>query len=263
MDPSPNGTIRLSIQGTGKKLPVTKGVSKAKSPVMKIKVKDLLKFQIVNNLTDSTTKHVATFINKFIQTGTIEKGFQEKLREAYSKCDEFFDRKLVEFPNEETGEMQQFAFTYVKDLSTFLLFVIAQRQLEIHETEAHLGLDKGGKLLKLTLTALQEKEIEGEPLSSGVKKSFVVAVFALVQESHTSIMYMYKAVNAWDTSHIQTNDLKVDNIMCGIQSHACSFPCYMCEAPKDNLLVKGKTRTIRSLFNDYEDYEKWTTQLRY
>ena len=37
---------------------------------------------------------------------------------------------------------------------------------------------------------------------------------------------MYRAVNDWDTSHIQTNDLKVDNIMCGIQSHAFSFPCY-------------------------------------
>ena len=89
--------------------------------------------------------------------------------------------------------------------------------------------------MKLTLTILQEIEVAGEPLSSGVKKSFVVAAFALIEESHTSILYMYKAVNAWDTSHIQTNDLKVDNIMCGIQSHACSFPCHMCEAHKDNL----------------------------
>ena len=92
MDPSPNGTIRLSLPGTGKKLPVTKGAAKPKSTTMKIKARDLLKFQILNNLTDSTTKHLATFINKFIQTGTIEKGFQQKLREAYSKCDDFFDR---------------------------------------------------------------------------------------------------------------------------------------------------------------------------
>ena len=110
----------------------------------------------------------------------------------------------------------RFAFTHVKELSAFLLFIIAQRNLEIHETEAHLGLDKGRNLLKLTLTVLQETEIEGEPLSSGVDKSFVVAAFGMAQESHDTIMYMYKSVNAWDTSHIQTNDLKVDNIMCGI-----------------------------------------------
>ena len=78
MDPSPNGTIRLSLPRTGKKLPVIKGVAKPKLSVMKIKASDLLKFQIVNNLTDSTTKLLASFIN--IQTGTIKQGFQQKLR---------------------------------------------------------------------------------------------------------------------------------------------------------------------------------------
>ena len=44
IDPSPNGTIRLSLPGTGKKLPVTKGVAKSKEQRMKIKAKDLLKY---------------------------------------------------------------------------------------------------------------------------------------------------------------------------------------------------------------------------
>ena len=65
--------------------------------------------------------------------------------------------------DEKTGKIHRFAFTHVKDLSIFLFFLIGQRQLEPHETEAHLGLDKGGKLLILTLTALQQTEIEGEP----------------------------------------------------------------------------------------------------
>ena len=43
MDPSPNGTIRLSLPGTGKKLPITKGAAKPGQPRMKIKVQDLLK----------------------------------------------------------------------------------------------------------------------------------------------------------------------------------------------------------------------------
>ena len=62
MDPSPNGTIRLSLSGTMKKLPVTKGATQLKLTATKIKARDLLKFHIVNNLTDSTTKHLATFI---------------------------------------------------------------------------------------------------------------------------------------------------------------------------------------------------------
>ena len=31
----------------------------------------------------------------------------------------------------------------------------------------------------------------------------------------------------------------------------------MCKAHKDNLLEKGKTRTIRDPFNDYEGYKSW------
>ena len=46
MDPSPNGTIRLSLPGTGKKLPVTKGAAKPKLPTEKIMVKDLLKGEV-------------------------------------------------------------------------------------------------------------------------------------------------------------------------------------------------------------------------
>ena len=33
-------------------------------------------------------------------------------------------------------------------------------------------------------------------LSTGVDKSFVVAAFGMAQESHETIMYMYKSVNA-------------------------------------------------------------------
>ena len=72
----------------------------------------------------------------------------------------------MNYSNEKTKQVKRFAFVHVKDLSIFLLFfIIAQRQLELHETEDHLGLDKGRKLLILTLTALQQTEIDGQPFS--------------------------------------------------------------------------------------------------
>ena len=46
--------------------------------------------------------------------------------------------------------MERFACSRVKDLSQFVLWVIAERGLDIHETECHLNLDKGGDVLKLT-----------------------------------------------------------------------------------------------------------------
>ena len=37
----------------------------------------------------------------------------------------------------------------------------------------------------------------------------------------------------------------------------CSYPCHLCEVHKDNLLEKGKTRTIGGIFNDYEGYTQY------
>ena len=94
----------------------------------------------------------------------------------YSSCDDFDTKEIVEFINEETGEMERFPFTHVKDLSQFALFVIAERGLDIHKTEAVLNLDKGGDMLKLTLQILQEEEVEGEPLSSVENKEIPVCL---------------------------------------------------------------------------------------
>ena len=53
-------TKRLAQFATGKTLPITIGAYKPPKPVMRIKAQDLLIFQVVNNLTDSVTKHLAT-----------------------------------------------------------------------------------------------------------------------------------------------------------------------------------------------------------
>ena len=69
---------------------------------------------------------------------------------------------------------------------------------------------------------------------------------------------MFIATNAWETNHIQTNDYKVDNIVCGIQGHACTFSCYLCKASKDRFLdTWTPTRTLKSLFEDYDAYTYW------
>ena len=151
--------------------------------------------------------------------------------------------------------MERFACSRVKDLSQFVLWVIAERGLDIHETECHLNLDKGGDVLKLTLTIIQEQEVEGEPLSSGVKKSFIVCGIAKVEESHPVIKYVFDKTNVKDVRHVGTHDFKVDNASSGIGSHGSSYNCHLCEAHKDHFVTTYKpTRTVRSLFENYEKY---------
>ena len=82
--------------------------------------------------------------------------------------------------------MEEKDFVHVRDLSDFTLFVIHERKV----AEALLTIDKGGRVLKTTLTIKQEKEVEGEPLSTGIKKSFIVAAIVDVDESHEMIQLM-------------------------------------------------------------------------
>ena len=72
----------------------------------------------------------------------------------------------------------------VTDLRYFIWFVAREQKLDPQQTEALLNIDKGGRVLKTTLTLKQEEEVEGEPLSTSVKKSFIVAAIVDVNESH-------------------------------------------------------------------------------
>ena len=154
--------------------------------------------------------------------------------------------------------MERFACTRVKDLSTFILFVIAQRGLDIHETEVHINIDKGGDLLKMTAQILQEEEVEGEPLSSGVKKALPVCTIAKINESHEVVEYMYESTNAKDVEYVDTDDFKVDNIVCGLQTHMANHPCYLCKAHrKDFCLVHKPTRYVKCFFEDHANYKEF------
>jgi hypothetical protein len=250
-------TIRLAQLSTGQKLPLTLGAGIL--PGKKIKARDLFKFQVLNNITDTATKNIATFINQFVKHGTIEEGFQQKLREMYSAAADFYTKEIVEFFNEETGEMERFPCTNVKDLSQFALFIIAERGLDIHKTEAVLNLDKGGDVLKLTLQILQEEEVEGEPLSSGVNKAIPVCCIPKpIKESSLVLGFMYRKINAKDVKHKNADDFKVDTMMCGIQPHGSSYPCYLCKAHgRDFETTFYPTRTVRSLFEDHAAFKLW------
>ena len=104
------------------------------------------------------------------------------------------------------------------------------------------------------MTLKQEQEVEGEPLSSGVKKSFIVAAIANVNESHHIIQLMLEQINFWDCECKFCNDLKVARYLCGMMQGQPMYPCPYCEVDKDNLDSVGELRTIRSLFQNYEDY---------
>ena len=49
-------------------------------------------------------------------------------------------------------------------------------------------------------------------------------------------------------------DLKLINILLGLQNHSCSHPCCWCDVQKDELHKKGKQRTFGSLIDLFFNY---------
>ena len=244
---SPNGTLRLAIPKAESRLPVTIGVAKPSEPVMKYTAEDIWKFQLKNNFPNDTLKEVVKFLNQ-TNWGTVEPGVKEKLKGKWNSCENFFAKTEVEIFNEKTRNMEKKVLVHVKELSDFLHFIIEQRNLVYSETEALINIDKGGNLLKFTLTLSQLEEIVGEPLTTGVNKPFIVAMLVDGTEANSTLEMIMDKMNIWDCACKYCNDLKVSANLCGLMAGWPKFPC-----PYYTL---GKMRTIESLFQHYEDYEQ-------
>ena len=252
-EPSPHGTVRLAIAKSGKKLPITIGAAKPREQTMVYSVDDVFELQKKENLPNKTILTVCTTMNKR-KRGTVEIGFQEKLKEKWNTCAEYFEVKEVEILNNKTDEFETKKLIHVKDLSEFLHFVIGQRKLDYHDTEVLIQIDKGGTTLKFTMVLRQKNEVEGEPLSSGVNKAFLVAILVDADESNYALHLIMEKINIWDCKIKFCNDLKVAIDLCGLMHGWPSYPCPYCETHKDHLDIEGKERTIKSLFEHNENY---------
>ena len=116
-DPSPKGTIRLAQAKGGRKLSLTLGSAKVKSPKQKISSEKLLSLRKSGDFTERGMKRIGGFINKRFKKGSIEPKYQQIIREANKQ----FDTHLEECSIVVKGK--SYALIYVRDLSEYMLEV--------------------------------------------------------------------------------------------------------------------------------------------
>ena len=253
-EPSPKGTIRLSQVLGGQKLPVVIGSAKASTPKPEISVPSLLELSNQLSVGVGKQKKIATWLNKNIGHGTVEKNFQSSLSDATKTFSDDFELSSMIFSPGQTYEL-----VHVKDLNHFLSKILAMRSLEQHHLLVKMQIDKGQGLLKfcMSIVDLLEDEQEVEYKSSGVRKVFVVAAVPKMGESYKVLQQTLTKINFWDISlqWVFSNDLKMSNLLCGIQPHSASFPCHVCYAPKDDLGTRYGLRTIGTCLRDFDAFE--------
>jgi hypothetical protein len=117
-----------------------------------------------------------------------------------------------------------------------------------------IGADGGGGFLKICLnlidmtppkspTASPEAKKQSVFKDSGVKKLIVLAIMQDTQERYENIKEILGVLHLKDIDFSVAADMKLINIVIGIQSYGSTYPCAWCEST-GTLTTDGQERTL-------------------
>ena len=82
---------------------------------------------------------------------------------------------------------------------------------------------------------------------SGVKRQILAAVAEDLPENYANVKQLWSLVDANSINYFIATDMKLANILFGLQAHTSSHPCSWCEVDSKNLGNSGALRSFGSL----------------
>ena len=147
----------------------------------------------------------------------------------------------LDFKNKDS-EMVKLPVWAVKDLNEYVTYIHDNRDVDYSTTTILLGTDMGQKFLKFTLQVIDNAELEGAATNVKHKTTGVnrLHFFALcdkrVVENNYNVGLVFNLVKAHLVKYKFATDLDMLNKFFGKQPCSSMHPCYLCPAPKDDLL---------------------------
>lgn len=266
-------------QEHGKPLTILLGSKEVNSNLKRkqISINEISKISSNYNLSTNTVKGIASSLRVATQDRKLfESNLKVKFRELNHSLDSFFSYDQFQITksckNEQTTTLQ--TFVYCNNVKGLIEHVINKRSLNEVQLDLKFGIDGGGGFLKVCVSIqCFEHELDSaqrnikrqryqEGLSakkfkdSGVKKILLIGLVPQMQENYDNIVKLWSLLKINDLKGTIATDLKLANILTGIMSHASSFPCTWCIAPKNQLDSSGIYRTIGSCLKNNAAWEK-------
>ena len=148
---------------------------------------------------------------------------------------------------------------YCNDVNKLIDQILEVREVDSSNARVKFGIDSGGGYLKFCMSIFQNtsrrmmnerKVIDRGFSDTGVKKIMILALTPNVKETYNNVKILFDLLRVHEIHlHVfYSVDLKMANIICGLQSHSSSYPCVWCRCPKDEFrLEKSRSYPIRTV----------------
>ena len=216
-----------------------------------------------------------------LRTTLPKKHFKKNLKQAIQKRTNLLNGFFVTVDSKarnSQGEEIEVPVTSAKDLNTLIHLVCEKRDLKEDEIKVVFGIDGGQEKLIATMAVVPndegskeerraEEEYSKRSKSTGCKKCLVVSRLDNVPENRDNVKVLIDRLNLPDLQKdfCVMADIKLIDILCGIQSTSSIHPCPYCNGVKvdsagketngNGTWVKGTPRTGKSLREEAEQYQ--------
>ena len=203
-------------------------------------------------------RKVVPFLRKMHGKRAVENFMDKKLQARDSVLADFFSTILLQ------SEEGPIPLIYCNNVAGLVTHVIEFRNLVWDSVRIKIGLDGGGGFFKVCLNIFEAccecpEEQQGSSkllidklqMNTGVKRLLIIAIAPDMKESYGNVAKIMEHLD-FESLPLKTTyavDLKLANIIAGIQSHGCSYPCLWCECPKTIFqdVEKSRSFVVRSL----------------
>lgn len=230
----------------------------AQSP--QLKLSEITQLQTATSSSNNEIRRkFVPFIRNIFGRKSVESHVGLKLPDRDRDCVDYFDCIPCNFectPTEDGDSNNTSNLVYCTDVEGLIDLICERRRFDKHSVNIKMGIDSGGGCLKFCLniisktssdSTMPKKLIQKTMLDTSVKRLIIIAVAYNVKETHANIRLIFEhlKIDEIDIDYMCAVDLKMANILCGLQSHSCTYPCVYCECPKSEFSDPMKFKSYR------------------
>ena len=185
-------------------------------------------------------------------------GIKQLLSQRKGILDNFFSLEVLEFEVSENGSSSMAArpFYYCSDIAGLIEFLVLSWNCEETDWSNNVGFDGGKSILKMIWTLnLEEPNSSNGFKYNGARRSIIIGA-APVPETYVNCEFFFKMIQLNNISYQVCSDLKLINIIFGLQTHSASYPCpyALCFKLPDGTWQQGRDRSVASMEEEANKY---------